>query len=100
VNFLSGLGLFIFLLVYGVTVRGYTVMKLWEWFIVPLFNVAPFTLLSAYGVALFVQLFHTSVPKEVDKRPFSERMLEGLLHITALNGLFLVLGYIIYFIQL
>ncbi len=54
-----------FLTAYSVFSYGYVAVKLWAWFIMPIFNVGALKLLQAAGILLLVRLF-TYVPKIED----------------------------------
>lgn len=53
--------------------RGWAMMMLWGWFIVPTFHLAPLTLVPAMGISLFVSLITLSSPESEDKRSPTER---------------------------
>lgn len=85
------------LLTAGVFIKGFTAMKLWAWFIAPLFNVPELSLLSAYGLAMFASMIAMSKSgKSVDKdKAFWEQMLQSLIEMLVINGMYLGLGWIV-----
>ena len=63
---LVGYLLFAFILIYVVSSYGFVITEFWDWFIVPIFNIEPITMLSAVGLLFFVSLFiiKLTVPQE------------------------------------
>ena len=47
--------------------KGIILVDLWEWFIIPIFNVKPLTFLSALGLTMFVSFTTSKGYKKKDK---------------------------------
>lgn len=54
-------------LLYGVFVGGFVGMKLWAWFIVPVFGLNPITVVQAWGIALLVELWSHQIHVNTNK---------------------------------
>jgi hypothetical protein len=57
---------------------GYTTSKLWSWFVVPQFDLAPLSVPSAIGIALVLSQFRRKPPPENDKTT-TQVMVEGTI---------------------
>lgn len=61
---------------YGVFATGFVSMKLWAWFVVPIFGVKALTITQAYGLALIIGLWTHQhfVNTNKDERETSEKV--------------------------
>lgn len=87
---------FVVFMIVGVIVYGWSLMKLWGWFIAPLFQITPLTIFQAIGVSIIIRLltYHIDNPQQRELS-WSER-LGQLIGATILVPLFAVLyGWII-----
>lgn len=66
-------------LVYGVTMNGWALSKLWAWFVVKTFDAPPLTIPAAIGMALIVNYLTIKLDAEKDKKPWSKTLLEGAI---------------------
>lgn len=71
-------------------VRGFTLMKIWQWFVVPVFNMPSIGIAEALGLALLVT---TVMPTPNSQRKFSAIQVMGA--VTASNVLTLLIGFIL-----
>ena len=66
--------------VYGIFAYGYVAVKLWAWFVVPVFHTEfTFGILQAAGLFMFVRFFtngHTAKIDSTDSRPMSDKVAE------------------------
>jgi hypothetical protein len=64
-------------LLYGVFAGGFVGMKLWTWFIVPVFGAKALTIVQAWGIALLVSLWthQTQILTNKDEREPYEKIL-------------------------
>lgn len=65
---------------YGAFAMGFVGMKLWAWFIVPVFGLPALTWGQAYGIALLVGLFTHQVhlPTNKDERTTTEKAVHAI----------------------
>lgn len=94
--------MFVLAYLYGAFAMGFVGMKLWAWFIVPVFGLPALTWGQAYGIALIVGLFthQMLVPTNKDERTTPEKVghaIAGFL----LPWITLIFGYFgkIWFLQ-
>jgi uncharacterized membrane protein len=75
-------------------VRGWVLCWLWLWFIVPVFGLPHLSIVQAIGFSLVVNFLTASLSemKEEDKKPVSERAINGLIF----NFIALGIGYIVH----
>jgi hypothetical protein len=71
--------------VYGIFAYGYVAVKLWAWFVVPVFHPEyTFGILQAAGLFMFVRFFtnnHTAKIDSTDERPVSDKVAEAFVPI-------------------
>jgi len=74
-NLTLGLG-FIVIILLSVTYSGYVLSVLWEWFVVPVFNIQPISIALATGLALIVGYLtnHDSSNSEDTSSDFGEAL--------------------------
>ena len=89
--------LFCGLVVYFIWAMAFVSTFLWLWFVVPVFGVAPLTLLQAYGLATLVTFWtHQHITDKVkDERKTSEIAAE-IIGLFARPWVTLLIGYIVY----
>ena len=90
-----------FLAAYLMILKGFTLMVLWGWFIVPYFRAAPLTIPIAIGLGLVISVF-TYQHSEADQQAINERdrglaetLGAALLRPTLTYGLMLLFGWIV-----
>jgi hypothetical protein len=86
---------------YGTFAHGFVGMKLWEWFIVPVFNIKSISLLQAAGIMLIVRLFtYETAGKDIAKSNNSEKSFKTHLYelwvAMILPWISLLTGYIVH----
>lgn len=74
--------------------RGWVLSCLWLWFIVPIFNLPQLSTVQAIGVSCVISFLtvHLSEMKDEDKKPSTERWVDGLLF----NFFALGIGYVVH----
>jgi uncharacterized protein YacL len=76
-------------------INGFVVMKLWNWFIIPIFSLQPLRLIEAIGFTIILTFITTKPSKKNTQEYFWDWLFESVLY-TILLGLFtLVFGYIV-----
>lgn len=64
----------------SVSIRGYVLVKLWAWFIVTHFGVAPLSVATALGIALIAGfLTYQDIDVESPKRSYGETIIRGIV---------------------
>lgn len=91
--------LFLFLVnfVIGIALRGYVLMKLWLWFVVPILKAPTINMVQAYGLSLIFSFLIMGLAKEKEKKENQSAlalMMEGTLIMLFGYGILLLLGYI------
>lgn len=71
-------------------IRGFTLMKIWQWFVVPIFGLPSIGIAEALGLAL---LLVTIMPMQNSQRKFSAAQV--MVAAVASNGLTLLIGFIL-----
>lgn len=84
-------------LVLGAIIGGFVLSKLWVWFMVPIFDLNPLSIVEAIGLTFIVgymtkNLVETNKPLE---GPFLEELLKAFLQTLVMAGGFLFIGWII-----
>ena len=79
--------------------RGYVLMMLWAWFVVPTFNLSDLVLTQAMGLALLVSFL--TYQMDADKKPeedvaFTERVIRTLVNAALAPLLALVIGWCVH----
>lgn len=75
--------------------QGFTLVKLWGWFIVPIFDVSILRVPEAIGIILVISLVRLKISKEDDEN-FTSKTVNVLTTAIVGCGFFLLFGYIIY----
>lgn len=77
---IGALALTSILWLYGIFAYGFVAVKLWAWFVVPVFHTEyAFGILQAAGLFMFVRFFtstHTTRIDSTDERPMSDKVAE------------------------
>lgn len=79
----------ILMIVAGILIEGFFVMKLWTWFIVPPFGVPILTYAHSIGIMMFITLVLKSIPKGENK-PISELITDWLSGLIIMIILFII----------
>lgn len=70
----------IILMGYSAVMNGWALVKLWSWFIVPVFSAPVLTMISAIGLSLVVQYFTVTSPSnKKTETTYGETLLLGFL---------------------
>lgn len=83
------------LLVISSLLRGFVLVKIWGWFIVPLFHLPVLTLLPAIGLALVVGFMTYQYQYSKDERSTGEKVFESILLTFLYPLLVLLTGWVI-----
>lgn len=84
-------------LVLGAIIGGFVLTKLWVWFMIPIFDLNPLSIVEAIGLT-FIVGYMTKNPAETSKTlegPFLEELLKAFLQTLVMAGGFLFIGWII-----
>lgn len=84
-------------LVLGAIIGGFVLTKLWVWFMIPIFDLNPLSIVEAIGLT-FVVGYMTKNPTETNKTlegSFSKELLKAFLQTLLTAGGFLFIGWII-----
>jgi hypothetical protein len=90
--FVGAVGCAIGLIIFGTLWRGFVASKLWLWFVVPQFGLAPLPIAIAIGLSTLVALFTPSRPSDPDK---SEQLGKQVAHVFMLPALVLLVGWVV-----
>lgn len=71
-------------------IRGFTLMKIWQWFVVPIFNMPSIGIAEALGLALLIV---TITPTPNSQRKFSA--VQVVVAALASNALTLLIGFVL-----
>ena len=95
-NFILLLG-FIPLITIASIWRGFVFMKLWAWFIVPVFHLPMLTIVIAIGVSMVVSFltYHSTNIDRNDTRSSSEKFTTDIAATIMYPATFLFLGWIV-----
>lgn len=89
------LGIFVL----GCVLQGYTIMKLWEWFVVDFFSVSPLSFKIALGWSAFISYMFKEVPKQEENKKDADTVaIEFSVKAVAVPLLYLLWGYLIYIV--
>jgi len=79
-------------------IYGAVAVKLWDWFIVPLFGIRPISIAEVIGLSLFISLFVSSSKykeeKEIDE--YAGEIIKVFIHTFLRSALVLLIGWIVY----
>ena len=88
--------LYLFLSISGFILNGFAICKLWEWFVVPTFNIAELTFVSALGIFILVRYLTTTIGvKEEDEKPSEKKFVKALIIDITRPVFALLFGYIL-----
>lgn len=94
-----GLGFIALLIIgsfYNIVVTGYVGMKLWAWFVVPIFHLPELTLAYSYGISLLATLWTKQIPSPTNDSDVPESTKIGTFFGTLLlPWVILFLGWIV-----
>lgn len=89
----------VLLLIASMLIYGFAIQKLWFWFITPLFNIPPLSLVQAYGIYLFVSIFKikdlTVKKNEPEGEELWRQMLKGVAWLLLNAATSVFLGWLI-----
>lgn len=86
----------IVLSIINLIVRGFAIMKIWEWFIVPEFNLDNISLIGASGLYFVVRLLtlNTSSDNNTDSNGVLKRAFYRMTLNVSLSGLSIFVGWL------
>lgn len=82
-------------MIIGPIVYGFVILKLWGWFIVPIFEVEPLRLVEAIGLMFIINYIRAKRDKEADKYKFWEQFANNILFLFLMSGFALLSGWIV-----
>jgi len=74
---------------------GYTLIKLYNWFIINTFHLPILTMPIAIGITLFMEMFQ-KIPNDSGEKNARKILLKIIYNIITKNSLLLILGYIVH----
>jgi len=83
----------LFYLIIGVFVNGFVFMKLWLWFIVPIFDLKPLTIAMAIGITLVFNFVTMKI--DSTKESTAETSIANFILFLSASGMFLLIGWIV-----
>lgn len=85
----------IIVLTYAAVINGWALAKLWSWFIVTTFGVAPVSIPAAIGLAMIVEYVAKPSTKTDPDKAYWEVLLEGFIYQTIKPLIALIIGVIV-----
>lgn len=80
----------------SISLRGYVLVQLWTWFIVPQFDLAPLSITSALGIATIAKfLTNQDIDIQSPERTFGERVARSVMALFAGPLISLLFGWLI-----
>jgi hypothetical protein len=76
-------------------VSGFVILKMWDWFVVPIFEANPLRLVEAIGLMFLVNYLKTKRDKEVDKEKIWEQFATDLVFFILYAGFSLLAGWVV-----
>ena len=76
-------------------INGFVFMKLWIWFIVPIFKAQPLRLIEAIGVLCLISFIGTKMDNEANKDEFWKDFTKKIVFVVLLAGFALLYGWIV-----
>jgi len=83
------------LMIYSSILNGWAFSKLWQWFMVPTFNLAALSIPSAIGIGYVVSYLTHQIKEDDEDRSFSEKMIIGVVQGTCKPIFALLFGAIV-----
>jgi hypothetical protein len=75
-------------------VRGWLIVKLWGWFITPLFNMQPPSVVNAIGFSLFVT-YLAFIPSKTETRPVGDSLKNALRYGLTVPPIVFLVGWLV-----
>ena len=82
-------------MIISLIVSGFVVLKLWAWFIVPIFEAQPLRLVEAIGLMFFINYLKAKYDKEADKDKFWEQFATNFASVIIYAGFALLAGWVV-----
>jgi len=76
-------------------IMGFVTMKLWGWFVVPIFEQDPLKIIEAIGLVFLINYIKIKRDKEVDVDEFWSDVVSSLVFIILSSGVALLSGWIV-----
>lgn len=76
-------------------ISGFVIMKLWLWFIVPIFEINPLRIVEAIGLMFFVNYLKIKRYEEEDRDRFWEKFKANVLYTILMAGFALFTGWLV-----
>lgn len=86
----------LFVLAWAALVDGFVFVKLWLWFVIPVFGLPILSIPTAIGIGLLVEFLAKPLPK-AEKKEWSEAMLNSFLMVTLKGAFVLTTAWIVTF---
>ena len=79
-------------------IRGFVLLKLWEWFIIPLFNQAPLKLFDAIGLLVVLYFIRVKYDKTAETKTTKDTAIE-IMFVIFICAYCLAFGWIIHLLM-
>lgn len=76
-------------------VNGFVILKLWTWFIVPIFEIQPLRLIEAIGLMFLVNYLMIKQYKKTEKEEFWEKFISNLVFLIFYSAFTLFAGWLV-----
>jgi hypothetical protein len=76
-------------------VSGFVILKLWAWFVVPIFETQPLRLVEAIGLMFLVNYLKAKRDKEANKEKFWEQFVTNLVFLILYASIALLAGWVV-----
>jgi hypothetical protein len=76
-------------------ISGFVVVELWQWFIVPTFDMQPLRIVEAIGIMLLISFIRAKPDYNVNKETFFEKLIKGWAFLLFLSLSMLAFGWIV-----
>jgi len=76
-------------------ISGFVILKLWGWFVVPIFETHPLRLAEAIGLMFLVNYLKLKRDKETDKDKFWKEFATNIFFLIIMAGFALLSGWVV-----
>jgi len=85
----------IIVMVIKLIIIGFTFMKLWIWFIVPIFDLPDINIFAAVGLTMVIRYPLTTIPSKKRLEEFNSEKVHNFSILVVLSGFMLLIGYLV-----
>lgn len=84
------------MLIITTILSGFLLVKLWDWFLLPVFEIKQITLIQAIGLTFFISCFIKTIDYTKSQELTWSKFVEKFFTSIILYGILFLLGYIIH----